>query len=115
MLATRLPPRQAGSCRTNSKGESVGIVVSLEKAASDGKKPTLDSIHTLVVDDLTHVNKLVLDKMPRPVGLLSPLAGHLKAAGGNPLRQVLTSAGGQTERRTEVGRVVAAVERSGRE
>lgn len=70
----------------------MGIVVSLEKAASEGKKPTLDSIHSLVVDDLKHVNQLVLDKMHSPVGLIPQLAGHIIAAGGKRLRPVLTLA-----------------------
>src|SRR3546814_6812220 len=91
MLAVRLRARRAGLCRTNSRGESVGIVVSLEKATS-GKKPTLDSIHTLVADDLTRVNQLVLDKMHSPVVLIPQLAGHIIAAGGKRLRPVLTLA-----------------------
>jgi len=62
-------------------------------AARDANSPAgLDSLSALVADDLRIVNRLILERMDSPVGLIPQLAGHIIAAGGKRLRPVLTLA-----------------------
>ena len=68
----------------------MGVVVSLDKERE--KKPSLDSLTTLVAEDLKQVNQQILQRMDSPVPMIPQLAGHVIAAGGKRLRPVLTLA-----------------------
>jgi len=69
----------------------VGTVVSLS-GNRGGQAPSLETIHSLVLDDLKRVNQVIVDHMQSPVALIPQLAGHIVAAGGKRLRPVLTLA-----------------------
>ena len=69
----------------------VGTVVSLDGPRRE-RKPSLETIHGLVLEDLKRVNQVIVDHMQSPVTLIPQLAGHLVAAGGKRLRPVLTLA-----------------------
>ncbi|MEO5337816.1 MAG: polyprenyl synthetase family protein [Magnetospirillum sp. WYHS-4] len=68
----------------------MGVVVSLDKERE--KKPSLDSLTTLVAEDLKLVNQQILQRMDSPVPMIPQLATHVIAAGGKRLRPVLTLA-----------------------
>jgi octaprenyl-diphosphate synthase len=68
----------------------LGIVVSLEDGR--GQKPSLDTLTSLVADDLKAVNELIVRRMDSPVALIPQLAGHIVAAGGKRMRPLLTLA-----------------------
>ena len=68
----------------------MGIVVSLEDGR--GQKPSLDTLTSLVADDLKAVNELIVRRMDSPVALIPQLAGHIVAAGGKRMRPLLTLA-----------------------
>lgn len=53
----------------------------------------LDTLQTLVADDMARVNETILARMHSPVALIPTLAGHLIASGGKRLRPMLTLAG----------------------
>ncbi len=55
----------------------------------------LEGLTARVADDLREVNRLIVDRMHSPVGLIPQLAGHIVAAGGKRLRPVLTLASAQ--------------------
>ena len=65
-------------------------IVGVEK--KQAAKPSLDLLHGHVKNDLTAVNRLIIDKMQSPVALIPQLAGHIIAAGGKRLRPMLTLA-----------------------
>lgn len=65
-------------------------IVDVEK--EQAAKPSLDVLHGLVKNDLTAVNRLIIEKMQSPVALIPQLAGHIIAAGGKRLRPMLTLA-----------------------
>jgi octaprenyl-diphosphate synthase len=69
----------------------VGTVVSLDGPRRE-RKPSLEAIHGLVLEDLKQVNQVIVDHMQSPVALIPQLAGHLVASGGKRLRPVLTLA-----------------------
>ena len=56
------------------------------------ERPSLDKLVNLVADDLTKVNRTILDRMQSRVALIPQLAGHLIAAGGKRIRPLLTLA-----------------------
>lgn len=64
-------------------------VVRIEGVAA---KPAnaLETLTTLVEQDLEKVNKAIIDRMASPVALIPQLAGHLIASGGKRLRPILT-------------------------
>lgn len=64
-------------------------VVRIEGVAA---KPVnaLETLTTLVEQDLEKVNKAIIDRMASPVALIPQLAGHLIASGGKRLRPILT-------------------------
>lgn len=66
-------------------------VVRIEGVAA---KPVsaLESLTTMVEQDLEKVNKAIIDRMASPVSLIPELAGHLIASGGKRLRPILTLA-----------------------
>ena len=55
----------------------------------------LDRLVALTRDDLTLVNRIILDRMQSDVQLIPQLAGHIIAAGGKRLRPLLTLASAQ--------------------
>jgi len=69
---------------------TLGVVVNLEKNRIN--KPSLESLTTLVRDDLSDVNKVIALRMDSPVNLITELARHIVAAGGKRLRPMLTLA-----------------------
>ncbi len=50
----------------------------------------LVALRTLLADDMTEVNRLILDYMQSPVALIPELAKYIVAAGGKRLRPLLT-------------------------
>ena len=55
-----------------------------------GHKPSLDPLSQLLHGDLERVNRLIVERMHSPVGLIPQLAGHIVAGGGKRLRPMLT-------------------------
>ena len=55
-----------------------------------GHKPSLDPLMRLLHGDLERVNRLIVERMHSPVGLIPQLAGHIVAGGGKRLRPMLT-------------------------
>ncbi len=70
----------------------MAIIVNLEDERSKPRKPSLDSLTTLVGADLEAVNRHIVQHMHSPVALIPQLAGHIIAAGGKRLRPRLTLA-----------------------
>ena len=52
----------------------------------------IDTLQSLVADDMKEVNAAILTRMESPVALIPQLAGHLIASGGKRLRPMLTLA-----------------------
>jgi len=55
----------------------------------DAPQDALSELTTLVAEDLTNVNHLILQRMESQVPLISQLAAHIIAAGGKRLRPIL--------------------------
>ena len=55
-----------------------------------GPRPSLDPLSRLLKSDLERVNRLIVQRMHSPVGLIPQLAGHIVAGGGKRLRPMLT-------------------------
>jgi len=70
----------------------VAEVVHLKPDAADGSRASIEPLLALVSEDLTEVNKAILDRMGSQVPLIPQLAGHIIAAGGKRLRPMLTLA-----------------------
>ncbi len=68
----------------------MGVAASIEDVR--GRKPSTESLATLVADDMQAVNALIIDRMQSQVSLIPQLAGHLVAAGGKRIRPMLTLA-----------------------
>ena len=68
----------------------MGIVVSLN--GERPKKPSPDRLSAAVADDMTRVNRMIVDRMASQAVLIPQLAGHIVAAGGKRLRPMLTLA-----------------------
>lgn len=62
------------------------------KAQPDVLENPLGKMTALLKDDLSEVNKLILERMQSEVTLIPQLAGHLIAAGGKRIRPILTLA-----------------------
>jgi octaprenyl-diphosphate synthase len=76
-------------------GETVEFGVALPASSSEREakaQASLESLATLLQDDLTRVNRLIVERMHSPVALIPQLAGHIIAAGGKRLRPMLTLA-----------------------
>jgi octaprenyl-diphosphate synthase len=54
------------------------------------RRPSLDPLSRLLKSDLERVNRLIVQHMHSPVGLIPQLAGHIVAGGGKRLRPMLT-------------------------
>ena len=52
-------------------------------------KPSLNPLVALTQQNMSEVNKVILDKLQSDVSLIPQLAGHLIAAGGKRLRPML--------------------------
>jgi octaprenyl-diphosphate synthase len=70
----------------------VAAVINLEAGDQREPRPTIDSLTTLVADELNEVNRVILERMESPVALIPQLAGHIIASGGKRLRPMLTLA-----------------------
>ncbi len=55
-------------------------------------RPSLDTLHALVADDMSAVNRLIVENMQSQVALIPQLAGHIVGSGGKRLRPLLTLA-----------------------
>jgi octaprenyl-diphosphate synthase len=67
----------------------VALVAGVERVHA-GRKPSLDPLSRLLKNDLERVNRLIVQRMNSPVGLIPQLAGHIVAGGGKRLRPMLT-------------------------
>ena len=65
-------------------------VVDLHAHRAPAKRPTLDRLNGLVADELTAVNRLIVERMDSRVALIPQLAGHIIASGGKRIRPMLT-------------------------
>ena len=70
----------------------MGVVVPLGSKNETAKKASLKKLQSLVADDLSKVNKVIVDRMSSRVPLIPELAGHLVASGGKRLRPLMTLA-----------------------
>ncbi|MFQ5466638.1 MAG: polyprenyl synthetase family protein, partial [Kiloniellaceae bacterium] len=70
----------------------MSLVAGIQAAREPATRTGLESLTTLVADELQAVNRLILARMQSPVGLIPQLAGHIIASGGKRLRPVLTLA-----------------------
>ena len=59
-------------------------------ACTQAASPSLDPLSQLLHGDLERVNRLIVERMHSPVGLIPQLAGHIVAGGGKRLRPMLT-------------------------
>ncbi|MDP6353158.1 MAG: polyprenyl synthetase family protein [Alphaproteobacteria bacterium] len=53
-------------------------------------RASLDTLQALVGNDLSAVNRVIVDRMQSPVALIPQLAGHIVSSGGKRLRPMLT-------------------------
>ncbi len=67
-------------------------VASIDIAPRTLGRTGLEPLTALVAEELQAVNRLILERMDSPVGLIPQLAGHIIAAGGKRLRPILTLA-----------------------
>ena len=70
----------------------MAVAAGIDDASSQPGSDGLNSLMTLVLDDLQAVNTIILQYMDSPVVLIPQLAGHIVAAGGKRLRPMLTLA-----------------------
>ena len=63
-----------------------------DRKPGEQPSPSLDPLFRLLGDDLSRVNRLIVERMHSPVALIPQLAGHIVAAGGKRLRPMLTLA-----------------------
>jgi octaprenyl-diphosphate synthase len=88
----------------------LGVVVPLEEARDPGE--SLKPMLALVCEDMTAVNRLILDRAVSDVELIPTLAHHLIDSGGKRLRPMLTLAAAKLCRYQGIGhvRLAAAIE-----
>ena len=65
-------------------------VTDLHAHRAAAQRPTLDRLNALVADELTAVNRLIVERMDSRVALIPQLAGHIIASGGKRIRPMLT-------------------------
>lgn len=70
----------------------MATVTTLDPKRRKPGSDALDKLVSLVADDLTDVNEIIVARMQSPVALIPQLAGYLVASGGKRLRPVLTLA-----------------------
>jgi octaprenyl-diphosphate synthase len=70
----------------------VAPVTRSDRKPGEQPSPSLDPLFRLLGDDLSRVNRLIVERMHSPVALIPQLAGHIVAAGGKRLRPMLTLA-----------------------
>ena len=71
-------------------GKFLANIVQLEEGGT--RRASLEPLIRLVGDDLSKVNRTILDRMDSRVPLIPQLAGHIIASGGKRLRPMLTLA-----------------------
>lgn len=71
---------------------SSATIIPIESARRKPGEAALDTLASLVADDITAVNQLIIQRMESHVPLIPQLAGHIIAAGGKRLRPILTLA-----------------------
>jgi octaprenyl-diphosphate synthase len=88
----------------------LGVVVPLDEARDAGE--SLKPMLALVREDMTAVNRLILDRAVSDVDLIPTLAHHLIDSGGKRLRPMLTLAAAKLCRYQGIGhvRLAAAIE-----
>ncbi len=69
----------------------MATIVPLHQKTSRGPN-AIDTLQSLVAEDMKAVNAAILKRMESPVALIPQLAGHLIASGGKRLRPMLTLA-----------------------
>jgi octaprenyl-diphosphate synthase len=67
----------------------VALIAGVDRVHA-GRRPSLDPLSRLLKTDLERVNRLIVQHMHSPVGLIPQLAGHIVAGGGKRLRPMLT-------------------------
>ena len=78
--------------RVDARGRSLALVAGVERKEVGEPPSGLERLSDLTRNDLTAVNRIVLDNMQSEVELIPRLAGHIIAAGGKRLRPQLTLA-----------------------
>ena len=68
----------------------MALAADLKNTAAKAAPEALYRLHALVQDDLTAVNRVIVDRMQSPVSLIPQLAGHITASGGKRLRPLVT-------------------------
>ncbi len=71
------------------KGQTVGVVVSLDEKA---KESGIDGLSALVASDMARVNQTILSRTGSDVTMIPEVANHLISSGGKRLRPMLTLA-----------------------
>ncbi len=84
-----------GKDEGQGQGEGMMLAASAQIAPGTAARTGLEGLTARVADDLRDVNRLIVDRMHSPVGLIPQLAGHIIAAGGKRLRPILTLASAQ--------------------
>lgn len=70
----------------------MAVIVPLAGSKGARAKPSLDELGQLLQNDMTEVNRVIIERMNSRVDLIPQLAGHLIASGGKRLRPMLTLA-----------------------
>jgi octaprenyl-diphosphate synthase len=70
----------------------MATIIPLEIQRRKPSSAALDTLTSLVAEDMAAVNQLILQRMESRVPLVPQLAGHIIAAGGKRLRPILTLA-----------------------
>ena len=70
----------------------MAVVVKFDPEQAKTNRRGLEPLQALVADDLSKVNRVIVERMDSPVALIPQLAGHIVAAGGKRLRPMLTLA-----------------------
>jgi octaprenyl-diphosphate synthase len=89
-MLVRVRARQADrAARVNTRENRVAVLAGVDRVHA-GRKPSLAPLSRLLKSDLERVNRLIVQRMHSPVGLIPQLAGHIVAGGGKRLRPMLT-------------------------
>ena len=62
-------------------------------------QPSISTLTSLLADDVTLVNEVIMARMASDVPMIPELASHLIAAGGKRMRPMLTLAGARCHRK----------------
>src|SRR5271169_4250783 len=89
-VRARQADRAGGPADAQNGQENSGALVAGVDRVHAGRRPSLDPLSRLLKSDLERVNRLIVQRMHSPVGLIPQLAGHIVAGGGKRLRPMLT-------------------------